>query len=360
MSRERLTWKRGGALGIGDRQVGLEADLGEDIIREGDLIGNVVEVSPLAGGDLHDLRGKDGKIRGFVRRLGRVVGYEVEIRGKTFYGSSKDFFTDREMLEDIQPPTPTSVALQEGLSHWSRSRTYWGERTDGLEALCFQLASLTPKALPVCTDAGWQFWVPEPQPDRWTVVDCRAVSHEPYWSLSVMVYPVNGMALPAVAEPHLIPDHWARTFSWSQYIARQMVEQHGFPWGKAAQALGARARRTVSFLRPQFDQTLRRVLEEKRDMTGHAPAFPPGSYSVAFSSIRLKAGTIGLVEPPTDRRAYTVISISPAAVKDPKYLSQVILHEALHMAVSSNGGEPHNDEFNQLAERTGLKEEHRD
>jgi len=82
--------------------------------------------------------------------------------------------------------------------------------------------------------------------------------------------------------------------------------------------------------------------------------------SAGFSRVRLKAGTVGLTEPPTDRRPYTVISVAPSAAKDLQYLRQVVLHECIHVAVSSDSGPPHNDLFNAISERVGLNPEHRD
>jgi len=326
------------------------------MIREGVLIGKMVEVSPIAGGDLLTKRGKDAKIKGFVRRLGQIVGYEVELDGKLYYGSAKDFFVDRDVLEDIQPPTPTSVSLRETLSHWVGQRTYWETRIDGLEALCFDLASATPRALILPHAGGWKFLVPEPQPGCYTVVDCHAVVHKPYWSMTVLVYPTR---LEGVAEAILIEDHWSRAFSWTHFIASSMV-QLGFPWESSLQGLETRIQATQGILRPMVDALLSKVLQVQEKLFGEAPFYPPGSLSVGFSDVRLKAGSVGLVEPPTDRRAYTVMSVSPGAARDREYLTQVVLHECLHMGISSVGGDPHNEKFNQLAEATGLKKEHRD
>ena len=321
-----------------------------DIIRTGELIDKEVEVSPVAGGDLLPLRGEDAKVTGEIHRFGQTVGLEVKTKKGTQYGSMKDFFTNRCVLEDIQPPTATSASLKGALVHWSQPRTYWGERLDGLEALCFQLASATPRAKIEATPGGWRFLVPEPFPGRVTVVDCAARKHGKYWSLTTCVYPDE-----IEVEADLIESHWGRTFIWMAKVAQILLDQ-GFDVEDAYQDLMRRSRESATILRPLFFNTLARCAAEAED----APPFPPGCLTVAFSEVRLKAGTIGLVEPPSDRRAYTVVSISPTALKKPEYMKQVILHECIHLVVASEGGEPHGEEFTALADKLGLKPEHRD
>lgn len=355
MTRERLTWPRSATtLSVGDRDLPLEADLEGDLVREGDKIGDLVEVSPIAGGDLQDLRGKSVKVIGLIRRLGQTVGYQVEYEGKRHLGSGKDFYLDRDLIEDVQPPSATSASIKEALSHWREPRTYWGTRTDGVEALCCQLAAVTPRAKTECFPWGWRLVVPDPRIGCQTVVDCRAFTHGNYWTLAVTVFHEEGVETGYL--PPVVPDHWQRAITWTGKIVEGMT-QHGFPWVAAYEDLLARSRMTVSTLRPLF----RRLLDSCVAANGGTPSFPPGSVSVAVSEVRLKACTIGLVEPPSDRRPYSIVSISPSAFqKDADYLEQVVLHECLHLVVASNGGDPHNSEFNSLARKVGLREEHRE
>jgi len=349
--------KTAASLSIGDRGLPLEADLGSDIVRTHGIVGKEIEVSPVAGGDLFARKGENGKVTGVFLRYGVVVGYEVEIEGKSFFGSSKDFYVDRQYLEDLQPPTATSHSLREGLTHWSQQRDYWHTRADGLEAFCFDLASVTPEAIPQCHPWGWKLLIPSPMPGDRAVVDCRAALHGNFWSLGTCIYPERLAVEPT---PALIPDHWARVFTWSYYIAQGMVEQ-GFPWEQAARGIQTRAKATQQILRPMVDQALATCFQAKMELAGEADYLPPGGLSAAFSDVRLKAGTIGLLEPPTDRRPYSIMSISPAAVRRKgDYLQQVVLHECLHLVVGSNGGDPHNDLFISLSKKVGLRPEHRD
>jgi len=344
------------SLSIGDRDVPLEADISEDFTKDHSIVGRSVEVSPVAGGELQALQGKLVQVTGVVLRLGEVAGYEVVLEGGKYHGSPKDFMVDRGVLEDIQPPTATSVAVREGLTHWNSSRTYWHERIDGFENLCFELASTTLSAAFRTYGGGVQYVVPEPLGDQ-TVVDCRVIPHDNFWNLGVQVYSER----PEVAETaSRIPNHWARTFAWA-YRAGAFLQSTGLPWEKSLRNLELRARASVKVLQPMVDQTMKRVLAARVELTGETlGAHRPSSIQAAFSNVRLKPGTIGLTEPPTDRRPYTIVSISPEAGKKQGYLEQVVLHECIHIGVSLVGGKPHNDEFLALAEKLGLKEQFRD
>jgi len=364
MGRKRMTWKQGASLSIGDRTMPLEADQTADVSYDHPLIGSTIEVSCIAGGTLKDLRGKKAQVLGVIARFGQDVGYKVDVDGVTRHGSTKDFFLDRCVVEDAQPPTATSAALREGLSHWGQQRDYWHTDTSGLEALCFDLASVTPRAAVEAHGWGWQFSVPAPMPGEFGVVVCPAALHENFWTTTAMVYPYRAIVeeerLPnegAVLSMPFIDDHWARVFSWTYAVATKMAAE-GFPWEQAARGIKARATATAQVLVPLVSRTLQRALDVRYEVTGERPYV--SAVSAGFSVVRLKAGTVGLTEPPTDRRPYTVMSISPSVAKDPEYLEQCVIHECVHIAVASEGGDPHGPLFIEVSEKMGLKPEHRD
>lgn len=355
MSRED---KQAASLSVGGRELPLEADLAVDVTYDHEMVGKSVEVSTLAQGQLKSLRGKPCTILGVTTRFGQVVGYKIKTEGdKERYGPAKDFFVDRCLLEDIQPPTATSVALREGLSHWGQQRDYWHTQATGLESLAFAVASVTPRATTTTHDWGWEFMVPDPMPGDQTQVRCLAFQHGNFWTLGTTVIPVRGQSQDP---PKIIQDHWARVFQWTYEITMGMT-RFGWPWEQEARKIKARAIATATVLVPLANEVLQECLEARQEIAGSAPDLAPGSISVGFSSVRLKPNTIGLTEPPTDRRPYTVVSIAPQAAKDPRYLRQVILHECIHIAVANGSGEPpHNELFKTIAERVGLEPKHRD
>lgn len=337
---------------VGDRDLPLEVDEA-DITREGGEMGQAVKVTPVAGGDLLDLRGKSGVVSGMIHRYGILVGYEVRIGERAYLGTKKDFYVGREVLEDIEPPSAQSASVQGALVHWEKPRTYWGEFTDGLELFCFELASATDKAFPIPTCKGWEFAIPDGL--SWTTVCCPAFPHGNVWTLGTAVFPAGVNAYEGEVEA--IDDHWGRVFVWSELIAEDMLEQ-GFKWEAALKSIRMRAIATREVVHPLFDKTMDYVLGEAREM------FPgltdPGPVSIGVSNIRLAPGTVGLTEPPTDRRPYTVVSISTKAFSSIHYLKQVVLHECVHIALQSRGGDPHAEPFQQLAEKVGVEPKYRD
>lgn len=348
--------KKTSGLSIGDRDLPLEADPLSDPVRNDPMIGKMIEVSAIAGGELQGLVSSQVEVTGVFYRFGVVVGYEVKSEKGTFSGSRKDFYVDREYLEDIQPPTATSSAIRSGMSHWAVQRDYWHDQIAGIEALCFELASITPRAAVSMQGNGWQFSIPDPLPGDSTVIDCRVVAHDNFWSLSTMVFPQRCEAAPS----ELVLDHWERTFRWAYEIVSRQGGTGTLPWEAAARNLKLRHQASSKILVPLVQRTLARASQAKEELTGNRCYFPPGSVSVGFSEVRLKAGTIGMTECPTDRRPYSVMTISAGALKKPGYLEQVVLHECIHMAVASTGGPAHNDEFNALAAKLGLSEDNRD
>lgn len=342
------------SLSMGDRSVPLETNWERDSERDHDLVGRDVEVSSFAGGSAMEHRGQGAKIIGVYTSFGVVVGYEVElVKDKSVVrGTAKDFFVERQFLEDIQPPTATSASIREALSHWAHQRDYWHESLDGLESLMFDLASVTPRALPEATSAGWRVIVPDPMPGDRTVVDCRAVHHDSVWSLATMVYPERS----PVSPPPIVNDHWARVFDWTYRIASLKDD---FPWDNAVKSLRSRAKKSATLLRPMVHEYMIQAGRAKTKLLDE-PGSPVIRWSAGFSTVRLKAGTIGLNEPPSNRRPYTVISVSPDALDDEDYLRQVVIHECVHVVVASEGGEPHNDLFRAVGKEMGLKPEHMD
>lgn len=346
--------KQSTSLSIGDRDLPLEGDLDNDFSASHSLVGEFVKVSPIAGGKLLDRRGEKVEVASVLTRLGQVVGLAVRIQGRMYRGSLKDFFLDRQVLEDVQPPTPYSKAVREGLSHWREQRTYWGERIDGLESLCFELSSSIDGAKISTHPWGWDFEFPENVFGKTTVVDCRAVRSGNFWVLTTSVFPRTSKTDHVAVK--ILKNPWARVFRWSEEVAKGMIEQ-GFPWEKSLRNMQVRALASEKILQPMINKTLSRVLEAKKSLIGSTE--DPGPVWGAFSDVRLKPNFVGLTEPPTDRRPYTVISLTPKCCKSQEYLEQVVLHECIHVAVASRGGDPHNKEFQALAKKLGLKAEHR-
>lgn len=357
-----LTWeawrkgqsKVGVSLSFGDRHHPFEGDLDADIALIDPMVGKTIEVSDIAGGSLSQYKGRRATIDGVLYRLGVPVAYRVKIEGgPTLTGSAKDFYMDRCLVEDAQPATPMSAALREGLSHWNEQRDYWHEDLSGLEAMSFAVASITAQAGIAVEGTTWMYTVPELMPSNIAQVRCSAFLHNSYWTVSTAVVPLRSK-LPPVST---IPDHWNRTFLWTLQIAEQLLKQ-GWAWDFPIQQLKYRMKATKEVLRPMVSEAMSKCVAARKQIEGKVPEILP--ISAGFSQVRLKAGTIGLTEPPSDRRPYTVLSVAPSALKDKEYLKQVVLHECVHIVVASNGGPPHNELFMEIADMVGLAPQHRE
>ena len=316
------------------------------------LLGIRLKSAPSQAASSWSIGGKIGEVTGLYEKFGQVVGYEILVEGHRLRASLKDVYIDREYLEDIQPPTAGSVGIATALSHWATPRNYWHDQTDGVEALCFDLASATPKAKISPHDGGWKFLIPSLMPNDRVVVNCAAPLHGKFWSLGLITYPERQ----PLEDLPLLDGHWQRVFTWTYEISRLMRAQ-GYPWDPEAVALRAEA--SALILKPLVQEIFEKCLAAKRSL-GYSGTLPPGFVDAAFSKVRLPTGTVGLTEPPTDQRPYTVLSISPEAARSRDYLEQVVLHECIHIVCASEGGDPHNEEFIQLSKLLGLEEKHRD
>jgi len=339
---------------IGDRENPLEANFEGDLDRTSPEVGDRAEVSPVGNGDALPFRGKTGKITGVFKKFGKTVGYEVALKGTRITGTCKDFYVGScNVLEDVQPPTATSVAVCAALGHWNQPRTYWGPMIDGLENLCFELAGVVQFLTVNVRSEGWSFYIQEPM-GTCTVVDCSVRFHDNYWTLMTAVYPLRSSA--PTGDGFVVlgsPDHWTRTYLWAGFVAKH------FPtWENAVSDLRERASVTQGLVQPYFLKLLPEVLNAHEELIG-APQNVT-KISVGVSRVRLKPGTLAMTEAPSDRRPYTVITLAPRAVS-PKndVFHHSILHELIHYAVANRGGEPHNKNFHLLAEALGLKPEYR-
>ena len=348
-------------LSVGDRELPLEADLDSDVSHNHPLVGKKVEVSPVAKGDFEALRGTVVTVVGVLTRLGVLVGLQVLANGKKKTGSLKDFYILRNVLEDIQPPTATAISVRECIAHFGTQRDYWLPLIGGIESFCFELSTCVPKCQIEVVPTGFVIGVPEPQKKDITTIIGTVVSHNNYYSMNTMVFPRRVNFDYKVSEE--IEDHWLRTYNYTELICSGLQE-YGFPWEEQLRNLQERRMLTLKILRPLLAQTLPKVLSAVEQVTGEKKSnvYIDG-ISIGFSEVRLKPGTIGLNEPPTDRRPYTVISISPSALKKnfPHYIQQVVLHECIHLCVANvYSKEPHNDLFIEVANMLGLDEEHQD
>ena len=73
-------------ISVGDRDIPLEIDMRIDPVREGPMIGKIIEVSDIAGGELKGMFETKMQVSGILNRFGTTVGYEATCDKGIFYG----------------------------------------------------------------------------------------------------------------------------------------------------------------------------------------------------------------------------------------------------------------------------------
>ena len=346
---------------IGDRLLPLEADKTNDIIFQHPLVGTRVEVSSAANGSFN--KGDIGLVKGVYTRFGNVVGLLVSIDGKFHSGSLKDFYVTKSLLEDTCVPTPFTQSIKECVKHFLTQHDYWITHTDGIESFCFEMSSVTDGCMNITTNPhGFMMYGQNTQPQDITKVIGNMQPHNNHYTMNVMVINERQNECSARNNHGYVQDHWMRTYKYTHEIVTGLIEQ-GYPFQAALNNLNHRIVATTNILQPLLEKNLEKVLTAYQELgLGDKPNIYLKGISIGCSNVRLTPGSIGLNEPPTDRRPYTVISVGADAFdKDIKYVQQIVLHECIHLVVANvHDQQPHNELFNQLAELTGLEEEYRD
>jgi len=354
---------------IGDPDFPLEADLRKGIERSHPHIGKNVTVNKNANEVLKAVQGKHGIITGVIIKRGQIAGYEVSIAGKRYYAPRKDFYVRKQYVEDVHLNSSKAHHIREVLNHWSDQHDYYGPAWDGIEAFHFELAKATPSA--AIESAGWykyrssgrkdmdgKDWrLAIPDNNSTTVVNCHSLLHDAVWTLSTTVYStreINQNQLHPVGDK----DHWIRTFLWTVAVAKSL-QTHGFDYSGAISDLIMRMR-SSDMLRRFGAMLLPHISAAYQQVTGRQPIAKYVSYG--FSKIRLKPGTVGKYDKPTDNFNYGIISVHPMTIKDPKYVFEIVKHELIHH-VLENVCCPENDHdatFKQIAEIVKLPAKYHD
>lgn len=345
---------------IGDRELPLEGNKDLDIDYTHKLVGDIVETSPACNGSFEP--GVKGTVTGVYTRYGQVIGLQVIIDGVQHTGSIKDFYIHKCILEDVQVLTAKTLQIKECMAHWTQSHTYWLPYIDGVEAFCFELASVVRDCKIDTHPDGFNVTIPDTHPQDTVEIKAGIYTHNNFYSLNTMIVPKRSNKT-FKTNVQAVSDHWMRTYMFEYSIVTGMIANGLTAWTAALEDLVQRVTYTTKYLQPLLELEMRKVLKAYKQITGVSkPNIYLQALSIGCSRVRLKAGTIGLTEPPTDRRPYTVITIGPDAIlQGIEYVQQVVLHECIHVCVANvYNKEPHTDLFHELAEMCGLEPEHRD
>lgn len=327
--------------------------------RNHSMVGKDVEISYECVGALRPHSGKKAEVVGVYERFGRPVALMVVVEGtrKRTAVSLRDVYLDRKLVRDFSPPNQTSETLKSGLKSWTSQREYWLSSNAGLESMCFDLACVSDSLGFRCLKGGeesrgegitaFEFVLQSGHAGEYSSAVFPFLVSGESWYTSAMVS--NGLVGPKTVRILQVEDHWQRVFTMGEKLSPRESWRRNFVSRRKATetVLVPMAKSFMGQIVPAYESIVGRKVEEPR-------------YSLGFSRIRVPPNSIGLNDPPTDTRPYHVVSISPEAARNPKYLSQVVLHECIHVVVGKIGGDPHNGVFDQVAAMVGLEPKHRD
>lgn len=355
---------------IGDIDFPLEIDPSE-VIRDHKDVGKRVVVTPYANEVLRDIRGKKGQILGVIIKNGQIAGYEISCEAKKYLAPKKDFFVEKQYVEDVYLDSAKAQHVKQVLSHWKNQHDYYGPSWDGIELFCFELAKATDYVSVESSGwydynsssrrgrdgKDWRYVIPD---DRsFVCVNCHSLLHDHVWTLATTIFSSreifdDKLKLKMVGHP----DHWMRVYLWVRETILALTS-NVYLYEKPLAEIGVRIRATLA-LNNFSGKILPSIVDAYEKVIGRRPDL--ADMSIGFSKVRLNPGTIGRHEPPTDEANYSIISVSPLATESRSYLRAVITHELIHYVLRSADhlDSPHDDEFHAIADIVGLKPEHRD
>ena len=357
---------------IGDSDFPLDADIPRDVVRDHELVGVEARVTPYAKESLRPFRGQVVQVTGVILRRGAVVGWEFVTEGKKFWAPKKDLFVGRRYVEDVHLNSARADELREGLAHFAEPHDYFGTAWDGVELLCFELASFAEEAaVEVPKGGGWYRYESSAQdgqdgkdwryviPDRAgpIVVNAHSLLHDGVWTLSTTVYSSRASIDPSKLQLVRNADHWTRTLDWTIRTAEALQTQ-GYDYAEAIKGLRAR-RRVIPKLRQEMERQLPAVRRAYRKLEGKPWKMP--YISIGSSHIRQQPQSVGMHEAPTDLRPYSVITVSPDALDNESYLRAVVKHELIHAALDTTAAYEtvHGERFQKYAQELKLEPKYR-
>jgi len=355
---------------IGGKQFPLELDLDKSKVEEHPLCGQIVIISNIADEKFLKLRGKKAKVLDVYTKNSQIAALKVSIGTETFIGAKYNFFISRGYLEDIFIYSSDAMGIRGALGDWSSQKDYHGSSWDGLEAFHFELAKTTDLLGLECSETykypssyrfdrdglDWRYIIPT-KPDT-VVVNAHSLLHDNVWTLNTTIFNTRECNLSKVDFVG-DQDHWRRTLLWTKYFAGKVSLDNESP-SELNKRLDKRLNLNLS-LNAEVNKRLPEIVSVFKDITGKELILNP--LSVGFSNVRTPIPGIAVHEKPSDIVPYSIITINLSALKDLKYLIEVIKHELIHYVIESYkgpSGETHGDLFQEMAKRLNLPRKFRD
>lgn len=349
---------------IGDYGFPLEVDREKDLDLDHPHVGEKAVVNEYAKEILSDHRGKEVRITGVFTKAGQVVGYKAKIEDETIYGPKKDFYVRRNYVEDVHVNTDLARQVKRTLAHWQEQRDYVGPSWSGVELFNFELAKVTEgvhiesggwyeyeaSSRPDMDGKDWRLYVPDM--NGAVVVNCHSILHDNVWTLTNTVHStreVNETKLNLIGHE----DHWQRTLAWTIRTA-EVLATDGYGYEEPIEKL--KKRKAISKKLTEYGRkVVPGVIEAYKKSTGNELRSNLRNFSIGLSKVPIMPGKVGRHIGHTDVADYSIMTVSPKALKQGvEFVKIVVKHELIHYVLNQTSNPTHNEEFMRVGRELGI------
>lgn len=264
-------------------------------------------------------------------------------------------------------PTEVTRMVQDHLIFFQSQHEFDGTDWHGIELLCYRLAELTREA--AIESVGW-YKYPSSQrfdqdgknwryvltrTERPVTVNCHSMLHNNVWTLNTTIYDtdkINRDRLKLIEHD----DVWKRSMLWTIETAKTLQTEE-FDYSTAMRdfeyRLGA-----VDDLYGLKRKIEVRIKELYRKIF-HTNDQIPDKISLAINTWNLPEGKVAIYRSPQETGLqHATITVAPKILKDHEYVEYVLTHELIHAAFGH--GQPHDDDYQQLADLLGVPKKYQD
>ena len=279
--------------------------------------------------------------------------------------------SSKNILENIHPEVQATAEIIESISPWIQQKDYIGPSWEGIEKFHYGLAervgalaiesagwySYDSSTSDSLDGKDWRLIVPLTTERFVVAINCHSLLHDGVWTLTTTTFStneVNANKLQFIGHK----DHWKRSMLWTIDLAEKLkvkAEDYSVSIADMKRRLGVidtfhQIKREVTFELKELYRSLFKV-----------DSNIPEEVSMAINDWDLVENSIGGYRYPTKKTKGGMIVVSPSAIDDLEFVTEIIKHELIHAAIIPTDDDGHNDrQFHVLAEAMNLPEEYRD
>lgn len=332
----------------------------KDVKTEHDLVGDKVQITEYADEVLSPYKGQMVVVEGVITKHSQIAGLKVKTKdNRSFYAPKKDFYIDRQYVEDIHLDAKEAMNVFEDISHWNKQHDYYGTSWDGVELLCLNLATTILSAS--VESAGWNKY---PSSDKikmdgknWRyvfrvkggdhgVVECNSVLHDNVWTLNTTTYSTSNIDDKKL-KYYKNDDIWIRSMLWVIATAK-VLKSENYDYSDEINNFRKRIKHS-QFVMSLIEKYKPIAIKAYREIAGQKSHIETEPLSPAVTKVLLPPGKIGCYVPSKSYHA-SFIAVHPNAFKDKEYIDDIVKHEISHAVMNQpcNTRADNSQEFKQI------------